>query len=288
MKNKAIILFGLALFALWVMILSSFDWCFTSNDACVQKKIDIRRDLKVQLQANIDRLNQEINDLKKGFSAEYIINEAKQGRKQNVPPDLLTSAFHLIPTTHAATRPETELRKYDQVWDSQVSLSEAYPYELDQRLASYLSKYKSPITLPFLTLAKAQGLTNEQAILLLAIMGHESKFGTSYARLERGKGIRYVSPEVGEAYFNYAGIKWLPGCLNQRLPDENGFYLTKCPDQLTFLRAYFQQMKKAYFDKNCQTAMCMRQWYVGGNATSKVRWASQVNTFVREINNALL
>lgn len=288
MKNKTIILFGVFSFVLLAMILLSFDWCFDSNDVCLQRKINSLRDVKAQLQLNIDKLNNQINDLKVQFSSGYVIEEAKQGRSQNVPKDLLQSAFHLIPTTYAATRPETNIRKYDQVWDSQISLSETHSNELDQKLANYLKKHQSPITLPVFTIAKSQGLTVDQTILLVAIMGHESKFGTIYAQSVRGKGVRIASPDLGKSYFNYSGIKWLPGCANQKLPDDNGFYLTRCPDQITFLRSYFSQIKKAYFDKKCDTAMCMRNWYVGGSAPKKIAWARAVNSFVKEISRELL
>lgn len=292
MKNKVILLFGVFSFVLCAMILLSLDWCFDSSDVCLQRKVDSLRNVKAQLQLNIDKINNQINDLKVKFSSGYVIEEAKQGRSQNVPKDLLQSAFHLIPQTYASTNSPGAITRQGYApgtpLEGEISLGVTKTV-VAQKLAKFLAQKQAPFkTTDLLQIAGQEGLTQDEAILALAITGQESKFGTIYARFN-GRGVVYAGKEWGESYHNAAGFKSIPDCINQaRYPDKDGFYLSKCPDWETFFHGYFRKLKTGYFDRGAKTPQVISKCYVGGDCRRvKVGWSRAVSGFVAEINKAL-
>lgn len=131
-------------------------------------------------------------------------------------------------------------------------------------------------------------LTYEEAKLLIAITGKESKYGTVYKSTTHG-----IDYERGVKYHNPAGVKQCVAkhqteaytCPDKTpIPDSEGFWLQKYDNFDQFFGTYAYQMKGGYFDKDCTTASCISKYYVGTKTTyPKQGWVDDVMHFYNEL-----
>jgi len=141
-------------------------------------------------------------------------------------------------------------------------------------LDSYLrAKHGSSpmIGLDVIKICKESNISAWQCRLGLAIIMHESKYGTAYA------GGR---PDLGNVeYHNYAGVKCdskLAKIKPCKFPDENGMYITKFNSPESFLRYFFEQI----IGKNwgaCKTTACMSPKYVAPMGERNLNWENKIN-----------
>lgn len=269
--------------------------CSVGDDMCVDKVVPELRTVRDTELAKIDeqiatwtktrketetRYNERIETMKGKRTAARSAELLKEGKREDVSSALLTWKSKLIPQALADTT--TEPVAMTNTTETQ-SESEAF-----KQIQLFLAKKNAPYKdVDFARIARQTGVTDDEAVLLIAITGHESSFGNAFARTE-GKRVIAASTEEGRSYHNYAGVKWcvaVEDCPTPTpIPDSRGFWLQKYPDDETFFITFFAQMKTGYFDKGCSTAGCIKSWYVGGNLLKKIAWANAVNRFVDDIN----
>ena len=282
--------------------------CLPGDDKCVEDAIKQARASRDSQYAIIDEniakwtssrkdvensSNERINTYKTLYSTGYTLTKIKEGKFEDVAPDLLS----FKQTRDGSTGGNTERSSLKELLipsafaDSSTGTTDQTT-ELYQKIKVYLNKKNAPFKdIDLEMLARGVGISDYQVLVLLGIIGHESDFGNAFARTE-GNRVIAASIEQGREYHNYSGLKAcrkVDDCPEPTpIPDADGFWLQKYDSDQQFLRTYFTQMKRGYFDKACETPACVRFWYVGGSATKKVQWANQVGTIMQQILNTEL
>lgn len=249
---------GYTLFQLWG------SWA-CANDSCIQGKIDTMRSEKEAYQAKIQSINTSINDLKKGFSSGYVIEQIQTQHLQNVHPDILSRA-ELIPASVGAGVIAPTLAE-------------------KQQLASYLNTKNAPFAQENIlqSCANAQ-VTRSQCYMLIAISGAESSFGTQFRKLDTATGKIVVANQEGKNKYNPVGIKG--GGISY--PSADGFYIRQFQSWTDFWQQYPKIMKQGYFDRGGTTLATISKCYVSGDCQQvKAGWTQRSEQFYREIVAAL-
>lgn len=282
--------------------------CYPGDDQCVEdaiKSLRASRDAQYAIiDENIARWTNnrketenlyktKLDTLKLNYSTTATLQKIKEGKLEDVAPELL-SFKQTRDGSKGDQAPRSSLKELliPSAFADTSTASIDQHTELHQKIKVYLNKKNVPFQDEDLEAIQRQvGISDYQLLVLLGIMGHESDFGNAFARTE---GNRTIAADTtwGRQYHNYAGVKWcieVPAdqsveCPERTaIPDKDGFWLQKYESDKQFLITFFSQMKRGYFDKGCETPACIRQWYVGGNATKKLQWANQVGTIMQQI-----
>jgi len=255
---------GLMVFLMYQLLTSGF----CRDDVCIQKRIDNLRSEKDTYQAKINALNGAINDLKKGFSSGYVIKQIQENSLQNVHPDII--GFHPVPVGLA----------------SGTGLSPVYyPSGIEKKiLASYLQQKNSPFAHEDIlkSCSKAR-VSRDQCLMLVAISGAESNFGTQFRKKDaQGKIVLAISE--GQKKYNPVGLKG--GGFSYPTPD--GFYIRPFQSWADFWNQYPRIMKSGYFDRGGVTFASISRCYVGGDCiNAKPQWTARSEGFYREMVQSL-
>lgn len=283
--------------------------CSVGDDACIDRvttALRKERDDKIaQVDLNIKnwtdirldtekRSNDAINALKGKRTAASSASLLKKGQKEDVLPELLTFQSKFIPQALADNSQSQESVTYPSASSSVKTIASSEMSDTFKKIMVTLQRKNAPFKdVDLWSIAKKTGVTDDQALTLVAIVGHESQFGNSFARSE-GNRVIAASKEEGISYHNYAGVKrcitvpvdsnaspetidYTTPCPEaSKIPDGRGFWLQKYESDEQFFATYFAQMKKGYFDKGCSEPACVMQWYVGGSVSKKWGWADAV------------
>ena len=256
--GKKLLLGSLVLAGICVLVQLWGSWeCV--NDTCIQKEIDSLRTEKDAYQGKINELNTNINNLKKGFSAGYVIEQIQTQHLQNVHPDILSYA-ELIPATTAGVSPPTPAEQ--------------------GRLTAYLASKGAPYANEDILNHCVQAqVSRMQCYMLVAISGAESSFGTQF-RKKDSSGAIVVANSEGQQKFNPVGLKG--GGMTYPTPD--GFYIRPFQSWEDFWHQYPQIMKQGYFSRGGNTLASISKCYVAGDCVSiKSSWVNRSEQFLREI-----
>ena len=147
-------------------------------------------------------------------------------------------------------------------------------------LDNYLKAYypDSPlIGMDILKICKESNITAWQCRLGLAIMKHESRYGTAYAG---------GSAHLGSSYNNYGGVKCdtrLSKIKPCKFPDKNGMWITEFNSPKSFLKYFFEQI----IGKNwgvCKTTACMSPKYVSPMNKRNYNWENKINSEILNLH----
>lgn len=248
---------GLLAFLLYQVLATNF----CRDDVCIQNRIDTLRVEKDAYQGKINTLNTAINDLKKSFSSGYVIKQIQENSLQNIHPDII--GFN--PGLNGG--------------------SGFYPRPIEkQMLASYLQQKNSPFAQEDIlgSCSKAK-VSRNQCLMLIAISGSESSFGTQFRKKDaQGKIVLAVSE--GQKKYNPVGLKG--GGYSYPTPD--GFYIRPFQSWADFWNQYPRIMKSGYFDRGGTTFASISRCYVGGDCiNAKPQWTKRSETFYGELLQAL-
>jgi len=255
-----------------------------SGDTCIQKQIDDMRLEKDAYQAKINDINMHINELKKGFSAGYVIEQIQSQHMQNVHPDILTQrdeskGFSLIPKAMAASG-ETMLDVPSKTSSSNVSVRFAPNQISVGRYGEVLAELGSPFaSVPIEKYCNEAQVSQYQCDILVGISFAESRVGTSFRKRDAAGNI-VLAVEEGKARFNPAGIKG--GGFSYPTPD--GWYIRPFKSWDDFWQQYPQIMKKGYFDKGGNTPEIISKCYVRGDCIQvKDGWVDRVKSLMAKL-----
>jgi len=255
-----------------------------SGDTCIQKQIDDMRLEKDAYQAKINDINMHINELKKGFSAGYVIEQIQSQHMQNVHPDILTQrdeskGFSLIPKAMAASG-ETMLDVPSKTSSSNVSVRFAPNQISVGRYGEVLAELGSPFaSVPIEKYCNEAQVSQYQCDILVGISFAESRVGTSFRKRDAAGNI-VLAIEEGKARFNPAGIKG--GGFSYPTPD--GWYIRPFKSWDDFWQQYPQIMKKGYFDKGGNTPEIISKCYVRGDCIQvKDGWVDRVKSLMAKL-----
>lgn len=255
-----------------------------SGDTCIQKQIDDMRLEKDAYQAKINDINMHINELKKGFSAGYVIEQIQSQHMQNVHPDILTQrdeskGFSLIPKAMAASG-ETMLDVPSKTSSSNVSVRFAPNQISVGRYGEVLAELGSPFaSVPIEKYCNEAQVSQYQCDILVGISFAESRVGTSFRKRDAAGNI-VLAVEEGKARFNPAGIKG--GGFSYPTPD--GWYIRPLKSWDDFWQQYPQIMKKGYFDKGGNTPEIISKCYVRGDCIQvKDGWVDRVKSLMAKL-----
>lgn len=279
------IFFGLFLVGL-VLVVTTVYGSSCSGDVCIQKQIDDLRIEKDAYQAKINDLNMHINELKKGFSAGYVIKQIQTQHMQNVHPDILTQrdeskGFNLIPKAMAASG-ETMLDVPAKTNSQQVSVRFAPNQISVGRYGEVLAELGSPFaSVPIEKYCNQAEVKQDMCDILVGISFAESAAGTKFRKKDMATGKIVEANEEGKSTFNPVGLKG--GGISYPTPE--GWYLRPFKSWDDFWSFYPAHMKKAYIDRGGTTPIIISKCYVGGDCiTPKAGWANRVESFVAKLN----
>ena len=257
-----------------------------SGDVCIQKEIDQLRSEKDTYQSRINELNGSINDLKKGFSAGYVIEQIQTQHLQNVHPDILTQrdeskGFHLIPKAMAASG-ETMLDVPTRTSADNVSVRFAPDQISVGRYGEVLAELGSPFaSVPIEKYCNQAEVKQDMCDILVGISFAESAAGTKFRKKDMATGKIVEANEEGKNTFNPVGLKG--GGISYPTPED--WYLRPFKSWDDFWSFYPAHMKKAYIDRGGTTPIIISKCYVGGDCiTPKAGWANRVESFVAKLN----
>lgn len=239
---------------------------FCRDDVCIQKRIDTLRVEKDTYQGKINALNTVINDLKKGFSSGYVIKQIQENSLQNVHPDII--GFNPAPVAGAGRSPVY----YPTIFEKKA-------------LAYYLQQKGSPFAREdILQSCSKTFVSRDQCLMLIAISGAESNFGTEYRKKDiQGKIV--VANAEGQKKYNPVGLKG--GGVVYPTPD--GFYLRPFQSWTDFWNQYPRIMKSGYFDRGGVTFASISRCYVGGDCQQiKSSWTQRSEYFYREMQQVFV
>lgn len=257
-----------------------------SGDECIQKQIDQLRAEKDAYQGKINELNGNINELKKGFSAGYVIEQIQTQHLQNVHPDILTQrdeakGFSLIPKAMAASG-ETMLDVPQRTSSGHVSVRFANQISVG-RYGEVLAELASPFaSVPIEKYCNEAEITQYQCDMLVGISFAESAVGTKFRKKDMATDKIVVADEEGKLTYNPVGLKG--GGISYPTPD--GFYLRQFKSWDDFWSFYPAHMKKSYFDRGGNSPTVISKCYVGGDCiTPKASWVYRVESFMAKLKN---
>lgn len=254
-----------------------------SGDTCIQKEIDQLRTEKDGYQARINELNGNINELKKGFSAGYVIEQIQTQHMQNVHPDIITFRSlteNLIPKANASSG-ETLLDVPQTTGVSNVSVRFAPNWISVGRYGKVLAELGSPYaSVPIEKYCNEAGVSQYQCDILVGITFQESEVGKRFAKKDANGSI-VPADEQGAISFNPAGLKG--GGISYPTPE--GFYIRPFKSWDDFWQQYPQIMKTGYFDRGGNTPESISKCYVRGDCVDiKYSWANGVKSFMAKLN----
>ncbi len=262
--------------------------CFKGNDKCLMDAVVNERaardsgekEILAQAKSFVEFKNKHIESIKSRFSLPFIQDELKAGRRENVPSSLLQQLVNLV-------APQAQA-KDNGMADISWSEPSYAPVHIENGLNAYLESKNSPFAhINLMEVGERNGLTADQMYLLVSISGQESTFGTVYRRSSKGGLVR--DDELGLTYHNPVGLQHcvrVEGCPSPNtIPDENGFWLQRYDTWEQFWDLYTKQMKKVYFEGQCDTVSCMKQKYVGGTKEHKAEWEKAINGFLYDMKD---
>lgn len=256
-----------------------------SGDECIQKQIDQLRAEKDAYQGKINELNGNINELKKGFSAGYVIEQIQTQHLQNVHPDILTQrdeakGFSLIPKAMAASG-ETMLDVPQRTSSGHVSVRFANQISVG-RYGEVLAELGSPFaSVPIEKYCNEAQITQYQCDLLVGITFQESEVGRKFSKKDASGKIVAANAQ-GVISYNPAGLKGG----GYTYPTPEGFYLRPFKSWDDFWSFYPAHMKVAYFDKGGNTPESISKCYVRGDCVViKDSWVAGVKSFMAKLKN---
>ncbi len=262
LTGKLILLVGAGLMVFLMYQFLTAGFC--QGDSCIQKRIDNLRAEKDTYQGKINVLNTAINDLKKGFSSGYVIKQIQENSLQNVHPDIIT----FVPTSYGVGKGSVFL-----------------PKEVEKKvLGQYLQQKNSPFAEEDILQACSKArVSRDQCLMLVAISGAESNFGTNFVKKDtHGKIVLAISE--GQKKYNPVGLKG--GGISYPTPD--GFYIRPFQSWQDFWNQYPRIMKSGYFDRGGVTLASISRCYVGGDCiNAKPQWTARSEGFYKEMLQSL-
>lgn len=264
-------------------------WCMGNQDQCRIDAMDRHRKERDEEDARIEKMagdmktaNHEkhdplINELKGGLSANRIVEEAKAGRTQNVPAQVVSFSF--IPKAFAASG-ET-LIDVPQSASSSANIHVRFAKQIPVgRYGKVLAELGSPYSsVPIEKYCNEAGISQYQCDVLVGITFQESEVGKRFAKKNSDGAIVSADAE-GAISYNPAGLKG--GGI--KYPTPEGFYIRPFKSWDDFWQQYPQIMKVGYFDKGASTPEVISKWYVRGDGyIVKTSWVNGVKQFMAMI-----
>lgn len=277
--------------------------CAVGDDACIDRVLPELRDIRERDRSRNNeqittwtkvrdeteqRHNDKINALKGKRSTASSAELLKQGKRDDVSPELLTWKSMFVPQALADTTPSTasgSMNEHSVVVRNDkggIRFADVIPVgRYGKVLAEAGSPYASVAIEQYCNKA---GLTQDLCDLLVGITYAESNAGTNFRCNWK---TREEAVALGQNYYhNPAGYKDFRDDGKQKNPDENGCYLRQFDSWDAFWEFYTAKMKEGYFDKGAVTPASISRWYVGGNGTVKYSWVYRVQYFMTLIQQS--
>lgn len=241
------------------------------------------------------KVHQEYNNLyEANFSRDYAKLLAKEEveleKRLTVGKGVITEGYWRQAKEYYTPELKMIVETYPEITKGVVDIPEAKVEVFTAQntyndLESYLigTRPGSPlIGMDILSICKEANITAWQCRLGLAILSHESAYGTTYKANYKTVKESYA---LGITYNNYGGVKCDTRLSQEgkpcKFPDSNGYYLTKFNSPESFLKYFFEQI----IGKNwgvCKTTACMSPKYVAPMGERNHNWEKKIN---REILN---